>query len=120
MPTPAIAEAVRPFVDRQDDPQVVGVACLLLAVEACDARAFRCCPLAHTTEGADHGFRVAACVMIDVGDGPLPFPLGVVRLAVACLRADPPFTGWRTVADALDHAADDAEASVTRLLGSLN
>lgn len=115
MTTPAIAEAASHLANRHDDAEAVGVACLLLAIETCDARDFHCQPLAHTTGG-----QVAAAVMIDVGDGPLPFPLGAVRLAAVCLRADPPFAGWKSIADALDRAADQAEASVIQLLQGLN
>ncbi|MFC5346288.1 hypothetical protein ACETK8_15890 [Brevundimonas staleyi] len=115
MTTPAIAEAASHLVHRHDDAEAVGVACLLLAIEASDTRRVVVRPLAHETGGM-----VAATVMIDVGDGPLPFPLGAVRLAAACLRADPPFAGAIELAASLDHAVDQAETAVTQLLRSLN
>ena len=118
MTTPALAPPLPTapvVVDGHDPVGVAGTACLLLAIEACDARRFVCRPLAHAFDGF-----VAATVMIDLGEGPLPFPLDVVRLTATCLRADPPFAGSDALADGLDLAADQAEAAVALLLGSLN
>ena len=98
-----------------DDRQVLGCACLLMAFEAASAAAVLCRPLARL--GDDF---VAATVMIDVGEGALPFDLETVRLAAQCLRADPPFPGAADLADRLNLAADQAEAQALRLMSALN
>ena len=115
MTTPAIAEAASHLVYRDHDEEAVETACLLLAIETSDGRRLVLRPLAHVTEGF-----VAATVMIDAGAGPLPYPLGAVRLAAACLRADPPFAGAHFTATSLDDAVDRAEAAVIHLLQGLN
>lgn len=98
-----------------EDAQVAGVACLLLALEAvaADRLVFR--PLARLGEDF-----VAATVMIDVGEGPLPFDLASVRLAAQALRFDPPFPGAVAVAARLALAADQAEAAARRLVSALH
>lgn len=94
---------------------VVGVACLLLALEKADPAAVRFQPLARL--GDDF---VAATVMIDVGEGAVPFELEVARLAAGCLRADPPFSAAADLAARLSFAADQAAAAALRLLDGLN
>lgn len=94
---------------------VVGVACLLLALEKADPARVRFQPVARL--GDDF---VAATVMIDVGDGALPFQLEVARLAAGCLRADPPFPAAPELAARLSTAADQASAPALRLLDGLN
>jgi hypothetical protein len=118
MTTPAAADttvAPPPY----EDTQVVGVACLLLALEVADARRLVFKPIARLGEDDRGGF-VAATVMIDVGEGPLPFDLECVRLAATCLRFDPPFPGAVAIAVRLSLAADQAEASARRLMSALH
>lgn len=98
-----------------DDPQVLGVACILLAFEKAGAAAVVFRPLARLGEDF-----VAATVMIDVGEGALPFDLETARLAADCLRADPPFPGATDLAGRLTLAADQAEAQALRLMSALN
>lgn len=102
-----------------EDVQVAGVACLLLALEVADARRLAFKPIARLGEDDRGGF-VAATVMLDVGEGPLPFDLDAVRLAATCLRFDPPFPGAVAIAARLGLAADQAEASARRLMSALH
>jgi len=100
----------------------VAVALLLLAVEAAGADRVRCWPMAAPL---GDGGQIAATVMIDVGDGALGFPLDVVALAVAALRADPPTEAHVDLATAalaasLDVARATALSHVQTLLRSLN
>lgn len=95
--------------------QVVGVACLLLALELAAPDAVVLRPLARLSD--DY---VAATVMVDVGGGALPFNLQDVRLACDCLRADPPHAAAGDLAVRLAQAADTAEAAALRLLGAMN
>lgn len=112
MTTPAVTSAPA----AADDPQVAAVACILLAFEKAAAAAVVFRPLARLGEDF-----VAATVMIDVGGGPLPFDLETVRLAVRCLRADPPLDcPAEDMADRLSLAADQAEAQALRLMSALN
>lgn len=111
MTTPAIASAPA----AADDPQVACVACILLAFEKADAGRIVFRPLARLGEDF-----VAATVMIDVGEGALPFDLETARLAADCLRADPPFPGAADLAGRLTLAADQAEAQALRLMSALN
>lgn len=96
-----------------------GAACLLLALNRAGPAAVVIRPLARLGED-DRGAFVAATVMIDVGEGGLPFPLEVVGLAVAALRDDPPLPGFGDVADRLDLAARQARAQAQRLLSTLH
>lgn len=95
------------------DVQIEGVACLLLGIEA--ARGFVCRPMARLGEDF-----VAVTVFIDLGDGPLPFPLDAVRLAARCLVADPPFIGAAELGATLAEAADTAEAAALQLMNGLH
>lgn len=114
MTTPAAADTTA-APPPHEDAQVVGVACLLLALEVADARRLVFKPFARLGEDF-----VAAAVMIDVGEGPLPFNLECVRLAAMCLRFDPPFPGAVAIAVRLSLAADQAEASARRLMSALH
>lgn len=100
---------------QHEDAQVVGVACLLLALERAGP-AVRFQPLARL--GDDY---VAATVLIDVdGSGGLPFALEDAGLAALCLRDDPPFPGAADVAARLTTAIDQARAQALRLVEGLH
>ena len=111
MPNPAAGPAAPLCEDRQ----VAGVAALLMALELADGRRLVFRPIARLGEDF-----VAATVMIDVGEGPLPFDLEAVRLAATCLRFDPPFPGAVPIAARMTLAADQAEASARRLMAALH
>lgn len=99
----------------REDGQIAGVACLLLALEKADPARVAFKPLARLGEDF-----VRATVMIDVGEGALPFDLESVRLAAACLRIDPPIPDTAGLAERLSLAADQAEASARRLMTALH
>jgi hypothetical protein len=109
--TSQVTAAAPPY----EDAQVAGVACLLLALEKADTARVVFRPLARLGEDF-----VAATVMIDVGEGALPFTLESVRLAALCLRADPPFPASVGLAARLSSAADQAEAAALRLMSALH
>lgn len=98
-----------------EDREAIAAACILLSLERADARRVRFRPAA-----CDFGGVIQAAVYVDVGAGPLAFPLEVIRLAAFCLRDDPPFPGADALSDALTEAADTAQARAAVLLGGLN
>lgn len=114
MTTPAAADTIA-APPLHEDAQVSGCASLLLALEVADARQLVFKPIARLGEDF-----VAATVMIDVGEGPLPFDLDCVRLAATCLRFDPPFPGAVAIAVRMALAADQAEYSARRLMAALH
>lgn len=101
----------RPF----EGAQVTQVACLLLAIEAADLRKLVFKPIARLGEDF-----VAATVMIDVGEGAVPFDLECIRLAAQALRFDPPFPAADAIADRMSLAADQAQAAALRMMAALH
>lgn len=92
-----------------EDAQVVGVACLLLAIEK--APAVRFLPVTQQDRGL-----IYAAVSICVGASALPFSLEDCALAVECLREDPPFDGAAELADRLADACVTARDMARRLI----
>lgn len=109
--TPDALRQMMPLEDRD----VLVSASLLLALESADARRVAFRPAA-----MDDGGVVVAAVYVDVGAGPLAFPLEIIRTAALCLRLDPPFSGADALSDALTEAADMAQARAAVLFGGLN
>lgn len=93
-----------------EDAQVVGVACLILAMEGAGG-AVRFLPVSQQDRG-----HVYAAVSICIDGTALPFSLEDCALTARCLREDPPFDGAAAVADRLDAACDTARDMARRLI----
>lgn len=93
-----------------EDAQVVGVACMILAMESAGG-AVRFLPVTSVDRGC-----VYAAVSVCVGTSALPFALEDCALAAEALRLDPPFDHALDLANRLDAACDTARDMARRLI----